>query len=83
MLLPSFQFLPPPYSFPYGNHKFDFESCVFVSVLQKNSFISFYEIKHISMSYDICLCLTYLVWQYLDSISFAANDVISFFFMAE
>ena len=56
--------------FPFGNHKFVFNICKSISVLQISSFVSFLFLKfrfHIwVISFDICLSLSDLFAQYDD-----------------
>ena len=70
----------------FGNHTFVFYVCGSVSVLQISSYVSFFQIPHISdiiMIY-VFLCLTYFTqYDNLQSIHVAANGTISFLFMAE
>ena len=51
------QSMPPP-PVPFGNHNFVFKVCVSVSVLQINSFVSFFYFPH-KRDIICCLCLTY------------------------
>ena len=56
---PNLQFIPHP--LPPGNCKFVFYMCNSISVLQISSLVPFFQTPHISVSYNICLCLTYFI----------------------
>ena len=59
MPTPTTQLIPPPQTVPFGNGKFVFKVCEFVSVLQISSLVSFFRF-HIERYYMtfVFLCLT-------------------------
>ena len=83
-IIPILLIPPSPYSLSYGNHKICFEIYEFVSVLEISSFVllvdSIYKCYHMIL---VFVWLTSLSMRISRSIHVAANDIISFFFMAE
>ena len=60
LLTPNFQSIPPPLLLCLRNHKSLLHVCESLSVSQICSFMSYFRLDRWVLSYDICLCLTYV-----------------------